>query len=166
MRQNEDGNANLPATRRTARLRDFDPDQLLDAVAGGRLEHFVLQPARCDAELLHWECGGVSVDSGRYSFPVRALGAFGEDRLCVGYMRDLSTGTWVNGFEVERDTIQLYPAGSELNYRADASGQWIALTIGEETLQALAMERLGRHVDLPGSSTLSNHVPHALYRGS
>ena len=153
-----------PAIRRSARLQGFDPEQLLGVVSDGRLEHFLLEPGRCDAELLHWECGGVSVDVGHYSFPVRALGAFGKDRFCVGYMRNLSTPTWVNGFDVERDTVQFYPAGSELNYRADANGQWIALTIEEETLQAAAMKRLGRHVDLPGESTLSYRLPQDHHR--
>ncbi len=148
-----------PAIRRSARLEGFDPEQLRDVVSDGHLEHFLLKPARCDAELLHWECGGVSVDVGHYSFPVRALGAFGKDRFCVGYMRNLSTPTWVNGFDVERDSVQFYPAGSELNYRADANGQWIALTIEEETVQAAAMKRLGRHVDLPGETTLSYRLP-------
>lgn len=159
MRQSEGRTAKLSATRRSARLHGFDPEQLLDVVSDSRLEHFLLEPAPCDAELLHWECGGVSVDVGHYSFPVRAIGAFGKDRFCVGYMRNFSTPTWVNGFDVERHTIQFYPAASELNYRADANGQWIALTIEEETFQGAAMKRLGRHVDLPRRSTLSYRLP-------
>jgi AraC-like DNA-binding protein len=148
-----------PAIRRAARLQGFDPDQLLDVVSDGHLEHFLLEPARCDAELLHWECGGVSVDVGHYSFPVRARGAFGKERFCVGYMRNISSPTWVNGFDVERDTVQFYPAGSELDYRADANGQWIAIAIEEEILQSTAMNRLGRPIDLPREGTLSHRLP-------
>lgn len=159
MRQNEGASATHAATRRSARLRGFDPEQLVDVVSDSRLEHFLLASADCDADLLHWECDGLAVDSGRYSFPVRIRGDFTDARFCLGYMRNLSTHTWVNGFEVESDTLQLYPAGSELNYQADAGGQWVAIMIEAEALQAAAIARLGREVELPSVGTLSARFP-------
>jgi len=133
----------------------FDPDLFLDVVSGGRLEHFLLAPAQCDANLLHWDCGGVSVDVGDYSFPVRVVGSFTRDRFCIGYMRRTSTPTWVNGFDVEQHTIQFYPAGSELNYRADANGEWVAIEIEEEVFQTAANRHLGRHLELSTDRTRS-----------
>lgn len=154
----------IHAVRHSLRLQGFEPDQLLEVVSDTRIEHYLLARATCDAELEHWECGGLSVDVGRYSFPVRAIGAFAADRFCLGYMRNPTRRTWVNGFDVPNDTIQCYPAGGELNYRADAYGQWVAVLIEEDALQAAAMCRLGRPLDIRVETTLSYPLPPAWHR--
>jgi len=79
-------------------------------------------------------------------------------------MRNLHTPTWVNGFGVECDTIQIYPASSELNYRAAAGGHWTAITIEEEAFQRAALRRLGRPLPLPVGGTASYPVPRAQHQ--
>jgi AraC family transcriptional regulator, ethanolamine operon transcriptional activator len=147
-----------PFTKRSVELHDFSPEQLLEVVHGARLEHYLLTRSKCDARLDRWSMGNFTVDIGRYSFPVRAVGTFSEKRLCVGYMRGLTDTTWVNGFKVGRDTIEFYPAGSELNYRAAPNGEWVAIEFDEEAFQSAARLRLGREVDLPWKHVMSFRV--------
>jgi AraC-like DNA-binding protein len=147
-----------PFTTRFLHLKAFNPEQMLEAVRGAHLDHFILGRARCDARLERWSSGNFTVDTGRYSFPVRVVGTFSEKWLCVGYMRALTDRTWVNGFEAGRDTIEFYPAGSELNYRAAPNGEWVAIEFDEEALQSAARSRLGREVNLPWKHFLSFRV--------
>ena len=60
--------------------------------------------------------------------------------------------TWVNGFEADLRSIEIYPAGSEISYRAGADGEWVGATIEEEILQTVALRVLGEELDLPRSA--------------
>ena len=154
----------LNATRNSLTLHGFEPEQLLGVVSNSYIEHYLLGPSKYDVEHHRWACGGLSVDVGRYSFPVRGIGAFPKDRHCVGYMRSLTTPTWVNGFEFELDAIQFYPAASELNYCAGRYGEWVAIMFEEEALQAAATNRLGRELDLPARGAVNIPVSRIEHR--
>ncbi len=150
---------NLVAYRQSLHLSGFDPDQLATLLSEGQLEHLLLGPARCEVMHQRWCCGPLILDVGRYSFPVRAFGTFPEKKVCVGFMRHQTVPTWVNGFQVDLGTIEFYPAGSELNYRAGEHGEWVAIMLEEQHLQAAALRRLGRELDLPRGGALSYPVP-------
>lgn len=139
----------LPYTKASVHIRDFEPDRLWDAVRGARFEHFILDRAKCSVHLQRWASGDFSVDVGRYNFPVRAAGLFPSKKLCIGYMRSSNETTWVNGFEVGPKTLEYYPEASELNYRATAGGEWVAIEFSEEKIRQVARARLGREPDLP-----------------
>ena len=36
-------------------VRGFDPDRLLEVISGGHLEHFLVRPSACDADVEHWD---------------------------------------------------------------------------------------------------------------
>jgi AraC family transcriptional regulator, ethanolamine operon transcriptional activator len=148
-----------PHTTQSVHLQGFSPEQLLEVVRGARFEHYILSRAKCDARLNRWSLGDFTVDIGRYSFPVRAVGSFPKNRLCFGYMRHQSGPTWVNGCVADETTVEFYPNGAELNYRASPHGEWVAIEFEESTLQRAARERLGHEVDLPWKHVISFHVP-------
>ncbi|MFV0338293.1 MAG: helix-turn-helix domain-containing protein [Chthoniobacterales bacterium] len=137
------------------RLEDFEPEHLLDVVHGAKLEHYILGHTKCSAHLESWSYGGFSVDIGRYNFPVRAVGLFPATKLCIGYMRSRNEKTWVNGFDVSPRTLEFYPAGSELNYRATPDGEWVAIEFEEVQLQSVARSLLGCEIDLPWKRVVS-----------
>jgi AraC-like DNA-binding protein len=145
-------------TTQSVRLKGFSAEQLLEVVRSARLEHYILSNASCDAQLDRWSLGDFTVDVGRYSFAVRAVGAFHRQRLCIGYMRNLSGPTWVNGWTADDSTVEFYPDGAELNYCAAPHGQWVAIEFTESALQAAACERLGLAVELPWKDVMSFHV--------
>jgi len=152
----------LPSfTTHSLHLQSFSPEQLLEVVRGARFEHYILARSRCDARLDRWSTGRFTVDIGRYSFPVRAIGPFPSNMLCLGYMRTAAGHVWVNGLEAGPDTVEFYPAGTELNYRAAANSEWVAIAFEEEPLQTVAQDHLGHELDLPGKQVISFRVPAA-----
>lgn len=156
---NESAAQRHSAATQSVHLQRFHPEQLLEAVRGARFEHYILSPARCDAQLHRWSLGNFSVDAGRYSFPVRIVGAFPKNRLCVGYMRAQSAPTWVNGLLVDETTMEFYPDGCELNYCAAPHGAWVVIEFEESALQSAAQERLGHEVELPWKDAISFRAP-------
>lgn len=148
-------------TAHSLQLEAFSPEQLLEVVRGARFEHYILARSQCDARLDRWSTGAFTVDIGRYSFPVRAIGPFPSKTLCLGYMRTAVNHVWVNGLEVHQDTVEFYPEGSELNYRADANSEWVAIAFDENLLQAAAQDRLGHEVQLPWKQVISFRTPRA-----
>lgn len=150
--------------RSSLRLQGFDPEHLADIVNGGRLEHYILTRSKCEVRHERWACENFSVDVGHYSFPVRVLGHFPPDRWSIGYMRAFTEPSWVNGFEAGGEVFQLYPAGTELNYRAAPNGQWVAIELTEPALQCAACERLGHELELPREGATNHRVPRAQLR--
>lgn len=130
-------------------LEGFDPDDLQEAIKGGKFEHYLLAPTHCEVMLKRWSLEDFSVDVGRYNFPVLVVGAFPEQRISVGYMRHVQSPTWVNGLTADPTTMEFYPAGSELNYRAAPGGEWVAMEFSETSLQAAAVKTLGHPLELP-----------------
>src|SRR5262245_14614810 len=98
--------------KHSIQLQGFSPEELLGVVRGARLEHFILSRAECDVRIDHWSMGDFSVDTGQYSFPVRVVGSFSPNKICIGYMRQLTASTWVNGLIADDHTIEFYPRGT------------------------------------------------------
>lgn len=146
-------------TAYSLRLQAFNPEQLLEVVRGARFEHYILARSQCDTRLDRWSTGPFTVDIGRYSFPVRVVGPFPSKTLCIGYMRTVVDHAWVNGLEVSQDTVEFYPEGFELNYRAASNSEWVVIGFEEDALQAAARDRLGREVDLPWRQVVSFRMP-------
>ncbi|MFC7338638.1 helix-turn-helix domain-containing protein [Haloferula chungangensis] len=149
----------LETQRHDLKLAGFDPEVLAGLLSAARLEHYILSPGACDVEHQHWSCGDLSIDTGRYSFPCRSLGQFPRNRVSIGYMRELSEPTWVNGFFADTTTLELYPPGCELNYRAGSRGHWVAIELPEERLQAAALRHLGQELRMPQDGMVSFPVP-------
>ena len=152
----------LRANLETVELRRFDPDRMVELLPQARLDHFLLRSADCRLHHQRWECGGVAIDTGQYSFPVSIAGEFSPGRVCIGYMRQLSVPTWVNGFEADLTTLEYYPAGNELNYRAGENGQWLGITVEESMLQEAACEWIGHEMRLPQNAMVSFQIGPAL----
>ena len=140
---------NWGVQRQKLHLREFDPQAVEEIIRGAALEQHVLINAPCDLKHERWDADWISVDLGRYSFPVRVLGQFPKNRIVFGHTRRLSEPSWVNGFEFGTADFQFYPRGTELNYRAGCGAEFIAVTFPENSLQSAAVETLGRELDLP-----------------
>ena len=147
----------LRAAKQLSDLKGFHPDQLGEVVRGSRLEHFLLGGVTCSVTHERWICGSLSIDTGFYNFPVRVLGDFPADRICIGLLRR-DTPTWINGHHAGRNTLQLYPRGCELNYRAAADGEWIAILIDPGELQAAARARGEWDLRLPADGVTNHHL--------
>jgi AraC-like DNA-binding protein len=139
-------------------LQGFEPDRMREVIRGARFEHYLLAPTLCEARLNRWSLDDFSVDVGRYNFPVLVVGAFPAQRLCVGYMRHQQSPTWVSGLTADQTTMEFYPAGTELNYRAAPGGEWVAMEFSEASIQAAAVESLGHPLGLPWRQVASLKV--------
>ena len=151
--------------RESQRLSGFEPDHLAGLIHGGRFEHYILTRARCDVRHERWLCGSFSIDVGRYSFPTRVLGVFAADRFCLGYLRDFTAPTWVNGLEVGSNTLQFYPPGTDLNYRAAPGAEWVAVEFTAAALQQAARERLGCELELTMTGMVNLEIPQGEFLG-
>jgi len=154
----------LEASRHSLHLQGFEPDLMREVLSHTEVEHVLLSSGLCDAEHQRWVCDGLTIDTGRYSFPVRIFGEFPAGRVCIGYMREITCPTWVNGLHADLDTLEFYAKGSEINYRAGRDGRWVALGLAEERLQQLALQKLGRALELPRCDAMSFQVPGDLRR--
>lgn len=153
--------AQHPYNNQSVHLKAFSPEHLQEAVRGAQFEHYILSRVKCDAWLNRWSMGDFTIDTGRYSFPVRVVGAFPSKKLCLGYMRQITSTTWVNGVTADNHTVEFYPEGTELNYRAAPHGQWVSITFDEPSLQEAAGKYLGHEVNLPWNQVVSFRVPPA-----
>jgi AraC-like DNA-binding protein len=133
-------------------IRDFDPDKFLDVIKGGSFDHYLVSPSTCHAEFEHWECDGVSIDRGHYSFPVIARGHFNPHAVCIGWSTSPAAPPRVNGIDISPSDIQVQAENAELDYKADAGTRWTAMQVARYPLQHAALRRLGRPLDLPARS--------------
>lgn len=139
------------------RFTEFDPDQFREVVDRSHLEHSMLAPAPCLAEIHRTITPRYSSDSGYYSFPVLVRGQFAPGRLCIGISRGTEFPTWVNGLECERPSLQIYAEGAEMLYKAGKGTNWMAFSISREEFQSAALRLLERELNLP--STGLSDVP-------
>jgi len=144
---------------RHLQLKSFDQEELLEAVPGAQFEHFLLNPSSVDAHVDQWSLDDFNVVVGRYSFPVRAMGPFPVNKHCLGFMRHSRKDTWVNGYYVNERTMEFYPHGCELNYRAAPDGEWVAVEFDEPLFHEVAQERLGHAVELEWTKVISFEPP-------
>ncbi|WP_265593148.1 hypothetical protein, partial [Verrucomicrobium sp. BvORR034] len=122
---------------------------LADVVSQSKLEHFLMGNEPCDVLHEHWEDGVVLLDHAKYSFKAWVRGEFSDDRLCIGFIRDLLSPCWINGTEVRTGQIVVFAEHSELAYRAERDTHWVATQVSREYLQEMALEMLGQELELP-----------------
>jgi AraC-like DNA-binding protein len=146
-------------SRQSVHIQGFAPERMEEIIRGGRFEHFILSRSTCEVRHERWECEGFSVDTACYSFATRACGVLAPDRICVGYIHGFTEPTWINGFECDLETIQFYPPGCEINYRASPGGAWVAIEFDEARMQRAAHARLGHELDLPRDGASNLMVP-------
>jgi AraC family ethanolamine operon transcriptional activator len=148
-----------PANARTLKFRNCEPDELRSVINGADLEHTILTPGACAADLRQFHHGDFSVDSGYYDFPVFVRGRFAPGRLCIGMSWGRAVPTWVNGTHLPRASIQIYAEDAEMLYRAGPATDWAGITVTRERLQAKAIQQCGRELSLPSQGMWQLPVP-------
>ena len=126
----------------------FEPSQAFDVVYGGHFEHRLLSPKRSNMEHQRLVLGNVRIETGCYDFPVVAQGAMPRDSTCIGLLAEGVDVTRCNIESFDDDEIQVYSPGIELMYHATGASRWINFTAPEAALQEMAVQRLGRPLDL------------------
>ncbi|MCB1130351.1 MAG: helix-turn-helix transcriptional regulator [Verrucomicrobiae bacterium] len=149
-------------TRRAIELKSFAPEAMKEVIDGGNFEHYVLGSTACHFAGRQWTVGSFSVNSGRYSFPCRVLGAFPRNLVTIGFTRRMSAPGWFNGFEVHGGQMQIIAEGGEANMYCAPDAHWVAMEMERDELQAVAWKHLGRELDLPRRGTMGFDVPSTL----
>jgi AraC-like DNA-binding protein len=127
----------------------FDPDRLIETVSQGRFEHRLLDGGPFQAELSRLVLANVRLDSGWFSRPCFARGAFPADWMCLGLSIARSEAPTVNGMKVAAGELQVYAEGSALDYRSAPHARWMAVQVRREYLQQQALAVSGCELDLP-----------------
>lgn len=122
--------------------------QAFDVIYGSTFEHRLLSAALATLEHQRLVLGAIRLDTGRYDFPVAALGCMPKDAICIGFVFDGCEVARYNTRAIGPEEIQIYPAGSELLYHVSGPSRWITVTMPEELLQAAAQTRSGRPLAL------------------
>ena len=141
------------------RFLDYDPERLRDVVDGADLDHTILEPNACSADVWQWRSDRLSIDSGFYSFPVFVRGRFAKGKICIGISRGRQEATWINGFDLKAGSLQIYAEGAEMLYRAGPSTDWVGITISRDLLQETALLHLGAELCLPASGMRNYSIP-------
>ena len=139
--------------------RDFDPEQFQEVVEGSQLDHQMLRPGLCSAELARWHMGPITIDSGFYEFSTFVRGTFPSDRICIGIARGHRQQPWVNGYGIDENAIQVYAEGAELAYRSEPATRWMVISLSREHLQEISLLHLGRPLSLVESGMVNLPVP-------
>jgi len=150
-----------PSTIQGFQFRDYDPSHLREVINGADLEHTILEPKTCSADVWQWRSEGVSIDSGFYNFPVFVRGRFAKGQLCLGISRGRQEPTWINGYHLDRGSLQVYAEGAEMLYRAGPSTDWVGITVSRELLQNSALKHFGSELTLPASGMRNCSIPPA-----
>lgn len=135
---------------RSFALEGFDPDQLLGVIRDSRFEQRLLRGG--GFRVLHQRLvvGDCSVDSGCYSLPIVAQGAFGKQHLTFGIMMASTQPTFINGHGCATLDIQVHPPGGELYCRpATGDWTWAAFLVPLQTFLAAAERHLGAPLAIP-----------------
>ncbi len=146
-------------TRSAVDLEGFAPEAMQEIVHGGTFEHYVLGRSPYYFSGRQWATKSFAVNTGFYSFATRVLGTFPPHRVSIGYQRQLSSPSWMNGFDIRRGQLQFYAEGVEANYRSAENSEWVILGLEREALQTAAEEHLGCELALPRTGSLNLDVP-------
>ena len=80
-------------------------------------------------------------------------------RICLGFVYRQGGVTWINGHTIRPSDLQVYAAGSEIDYRAGPDTAWIGTQLAVSLLQETAGRHLGRPLALSTTET-RNFAPH------
>lgn len=150
------------ATIQSVSLQDYDPDRLSAVVNGTRLDHAILGTGKCSARLQRMVTPSMNIDSGHYGFPVSVQGGFPPSRICFGVSWGSRAVAWANGCDLVRGSLQVYPEGTDLLYRAHADSGWVVISIDRKELQTSARTHLGRELALPTTGFWNLPAPMSL----
>ncbi|MDF1861102.1 MAG: helix-turn-helix domain-containing protein [Verrucomicrobiales bacterium] len=140
-------------------FRGYDPDRLREVINGADLDHVILAPTTCSANVDQWQSDALSIARGFYDFPVFVRGQFARGQLCIGMSRGKVEPTWVNGAHLSQSSLQVYAEAAEMTYRAGPSAEWCAITVSRELLQDAALQHLGLELNLPVSGMRNYTLP-------
>ena len=137
------------------RLHHCDPDQLLEVIDGTNVVHRVLPGGelRANVEKLHLDAS--VLQRGSYGMRVVADGAMPSGVISIGVITGETAGTVINGFVCPPLSIQLYPEGCEINYRAAPGNSWFVYCVERDRIQQTAILLYGRPLPIPRSSAVS-----------
>jgi AraC-like DNA-binding protein len=152
----------LPFDYHSFSLEGFDPDQLLGVIRDSRFEQRLLRGGGFRVFHQRLVFGDCSLDSGCYSLPIVAQGAFGRQHLTFGIMMASDQPTFINGHAAARLDIQVHPPGGELFCRPAAGDwTWAAFLVPLEAFSAAAERLLGAPLAIP-LDRMSNVRPAAV----
>jgi AraC family ethanolamine operon transcriptional activator len=140
-------------------FRGYDPERLREVINGADLDHVILRPTACSANVDQWQSDVLSIARGFYDFPVFVRGQFARGQLCIGMSRGQVEPTWVNGAHLSQSSIQVYAEAAEMTYRAGPSAEWFAITVSRELLQNAALQHIGLELNLPVSGMRNYTIP-------
>ncbi len=136
----------LPFEYRSFSLEGFDPDQLLGVIRDSRFEQRLLHGGGFRVFHQRLVLGECSLDSGCYTLPIVAQGAFGKEHLAFGIMMASDEPTFINGHSAATLDIQVHPPGGELYCRpAKGNWTWAAFLVPLQTFVHAAE----RYIDAP-----------------
>lgn len=131
-------------------VQGFDPESLLGVIRDARFEQRLLRGGSFRVFHQRLAFGECSLDSGRYSLPILAQGAFGGRHLTFGIMVASSAPTRINGHVAATLDIQVHPPGGELHCRPQAGDwTWAAFLVPLPVFVAAAERVLGSALPIP-----------------
>jgi len=134
----------------------FEPSQVFDVVYGSTFEHRLLSSKLAKMEHQRLFLGDLLLETGWYNFPLVGQGSMPPNAICIGFLAQGGEITRLNTASIGPDDIQVYPCGAELLYHASGASRWVAFIVPEDRLQATALERMGRPLEMP------QHVSHSI----
>lgn len=136
-------------------LEHCDPDQLLEVIDGTDVVHRVLPGGelRAKVEKIHLEAS--VVQRGYYGMGVVADGAMPSGVISIGVITGTPEKSVINGFACPLYSIQLYPEGCEINYRALPKNSWVVYCVERDRIQEAAVRLYGRPLPIPHRSAVS-----------
>lgn len=138
----------MPEPLHTTRLSmsGFDPTAMEGAVQGAEFQHTQLAGGYFQGRILRAESDVITLDWGRYNLPVLGQGSLSADFLTLGIVVEPIATAIVNGREVSRTSVLLFPEGHELVTSLPPRPQWIAIRLSRERLARLGFETPAREM--------------------
>ena len=136
-------------------LEHCDPDQLLEVIDGTHVVHQVLPGGELRAKVEKIHLDASVVQRGYYGMGVVADGAMPSGVVSIGIITGTREKSVINGFACPLHSVQLYPEGCEINYRALPANSWAAYCIERDRIQEMAVRLCGRPLPIPRRSAVS-----------
>jgi AraC-like DNA-binding protein len=127
----------------------FEPERLVEVVSDGHFEHRLLDGGSFQAKLERLILPATRVDSGCFSRPCFARGAFPAGWMCIGFTLTQQDGPALDGVKLSSRDLQVYSEGMSLDYRSAPHSPWMALQVRRDLLQETALRVIGCELDLP-----------------
>ncbi len=143
------------------RVDRFDPDRLVEVVSDGAFEHRLLDGGPFWAELRRLKLPASRIDSGSFSRPCFARGAFPAGWMCIGFTVTQHAAPTLDGVRLASRDLQVYAEGSAIDYRSAPQAVWMAIQVRRDDLQQQALSLNGCELDLPTRGYRNIRLPTA-----